>query len=379
MNWSTYLRHLHPIRNLSAVAQPVLIAAILLTLICVLGCQHDKPADHVKHESIRPVLSVVAKEDLGPSNGYSGKLDARYSTNLGFRLLGRIVTRQAHLGDCVRKGQVLATLDVADLMVAVRSAEASLAIAKAENENAVNNFRRQATLLEKNATSKAEYDQAKRSEEAAKSAVVQAQSALDKAREVLAYTDLRSDMDGVVTGVYAEVGETVAAGAIVFSVADPGQREAVIDVGAEMLGSIDMASEFRVLVPPLKNECLGKVREIAPQADIETRTSRIKITLDARPEAFRLGATVKAVPVASMVKKLKLPSTAILDRDGGTFVWVVDETNKQVHLLTVTVLDRHENNVIVSSGIKPGDRVVIAGVHSLKDGQSIHVPTGATL
>ena len=363
-------------------AYPDLIATLALALLSLVGCKHEKsvhesgqPAERVRN---RPVLFVSAGEEAGPSNGYSGKIEARHTTNVGFRLLGRIVGRHVNLGDTVSKGQLLGTLDVAELMVAVRNAEAALAIAQAEEENAVSNYRRQAALLKKKAIAQAEYDQSKRAEEAAKSAVIQAKSALDKAHEVLGYAELRSDMEGVVTGVYAEIGETVAAGAIVFSIADPGQREAVIDVNAEMLSSINLASEFQVFVPPINHACVGKVREIAPQADIRTRTIRIRIALDDPPESFRLGSTVRAFPAASFTSPLRLPSTAILDRDGDTFVWVVGEPNSQVHLVAVTISDRTENDVIISSGIKHGDRVVVAGVHSLRVDPTTHVPTGAS-
>jgi RND family efflux transporter MFP subunit len=366
---------LHSLLACLAALSSHFIPTLLFTLLGIAGCKHDKSEHPAEEVRIRPVLTVVAGNESGQSAGYSGKIEARYTTHLGFRLLGQIVSRQAKLGDTVTKGQLLATLDVTKQKVAVRNAEAALANAQAEKENAINTLKRQATLLQNSATSQANYDQAKRAEEAAKAAVVQAQSALDKADEVLEYAELRSDLDGVVTGVFAELGETVAAGEIVFSIADPGQREAMIDVDAEMLGSIDMASEFRVQVPPIPYECMGKVREIAPQADVKTRTTRIKIALDNPPESFRLGSTVKAFPVASQASQLRLPITAILERDGGTFVWVVNEPNNQVHLVAVTVSHHKGNHVVISDDIQPGDRVVIAGVHSLTDGQFVQVPT----
>ena len=125
-------------------AYPDLIATLALALLSLVGCKHEKsvhesgqPAERVRN---RPVLFVSAGEEAGPSNGYSGKIEARHTTNVGFRLLGRIVGRHVNLGDTVSKGQLLGTLDVAELMVAVRNAEAALAIAQAEEENAVSNI-----------------------------------------------------------------------------------------------------------------------------------------------------------------------------------------------------------------------------------------------
>ncbi len=357
----------------------VFMLTVLPVLGAAIGCHQSKESVLEKREPIRPVLSIVAADNRGPSSGYGGKVEARYSTKLGFRLLGRIVTRQARLGDAVRKGQVLGTIDNIDLVVALESAEASLGIAKAESDNAAVTFTRQKSLLDKNATSQAEYDIAEQSMESAQSAVVGAQSVVDRARENLGYTSLKSDLDGVVTGVYAEVGETVAAGQVVFTIDDPSQREVVIDVAEEMLASIEVGSEFRVTVPPSEHQCTGKVREIAPQADVATRTRRLKISLENASEGFRLGSTVKVFPMFSIAETLSLPSTAILDRDGSTHVWIVDVPNKKVQLVEVKISDRNETNVVVSSGISAGDRVVIAGVHSLTDGQSIWIQAGAGL
>ncbi len=359
------------------VNRTVFFRAVFLLLGCALGCHQAEDSELDTHDPIRPVLSIVAAEHRGPSSGYSGRVEARFSTKLGFRLLGSIVTRQVHLGDTVGKGQLLGTIDNADLAVALTSAEASLSIAKAESDNASANFIRQETLLDRKATAQADFDIAERSMQAASSAVIEAQSVVDRARENLAYTSLNSDMDGVVTGVYAEVGETVAAGQVVFSIADPSQREVVIDMGDDMLASIHVGSEFRVVAPPTNYECIGRVREIAPQADIKTQTSRIKISLEDASEAFRLGATIKAFPQFSLAEKISLPVTAILDRDGNTYAWIVDRQNNKVNLVQVTLSDRSETNVIVSSGISVGDQVVIAGVHSLTDGQSVLVQAGA--
>ncbi len=357
----------------------VFIIFFSMALGFILGCHEKSETVRIKEDFVRPVLSIAASSHAGPANGYSGKVEARYSTKLSFRLLGRIIIRQAHLGDMVSRKQVLATIDGIDLNLALQSAQASLAIAIAESDNAAVTFARQETLLSNNASSQADYDIAKQSLEAAKSAVEEAMAAVDRASENLGYTELQSDMDGVVTGVFAEVGETVAAGQVVFSVADPGQREVVIDVGEEMVSSLKIGSEFRILVPPLNNQCQGKVREIAPQADVATSTRRVRITLEDASEAFRIGSTIRAFPNFSVTEKISLPGTAILDRDGQTYVWVVDSPNKKVRQVQVDILDRNASKAVVASGISPGDQVVIAGVHSLTDGQTILVQSGAAL
>ena len=74
----------------------------------------------------------------------------------------------------------------------------------------------------------------------------------------------------------------------------------------------------------------GQVREIAPQADLATRTRRVKITLVDPPLSFRLGTIVKAVAGMEAGAEIELPSSALLERDDKTFVWVVDAHQESV-------------------------------------------------
>ncbi len=343
----------------------------LLGVMFWIGCQRGE-SDVAPEKPIRPVLSIAAAPRGGIENGYSGIIEPRYQTNLSFRLLGQIVTREVNVGDQVKVGQTLATIDPVVLKIAVDSAEAALANATAQRENAEGSLERQTQLLAKNATSQAEFDVAKKNAEAAISAVAQAQADLDKAREELSYASLKSDIDGVVMAIDSEVGQTVSAGQTVITVANPDLREAVVDIGEDVIGTISVGTEYRLqLQLSNKVECVGKVREIAPQVDTKTRTSRVRISLVDPPEGFRLGATIRAYSLSDSQPRLFVPATAILDRDGQSFVWVVDTENKIVNRKPVKIAARGRDGVDIESGISAGERIVTAGVHRLEDGQPI--------
>ncbi|MCY4124715.1 MAG: efflux transporter periplasmic adaptor subunit, partial [Pseudomonas sp.] len=82
--------------------------------------------------------------------------------------------------------------------------------------------------------------------------------------------------------------------------------------------------------------------------------------------------TAVSVTLSSQVSpRSELPVSALLERDGKTQVWVVDPQQKTVALRDVTLIDRNEDRIVVSSGVQPGERVVIAGVNSLKPGQQV--------
>lgn len=342
----------------------LLMFAIASTII---GCRRH---EEVHHNPIRPVLSVIAAPHSGPADGFSGTVEPRYKTDLGFRLLGRIVARDVNVGDPIKEGQRLAKLDPTVVENTLRSAEASLANAKSQSANSESSLKRQEILLSRNVATRAEYDFTKKEDELAIAAVAQAQSEVDKAKEELTYTELKSDLNGVVTEIYSEIGETVTPGQIVCTIANPDLREAVVDIAEDVIGTLALGSEFRVAIS-LSIECGGMVREIAPQADAKTRTRRVRIALESPPEAFRLGTTIKAFPKNSLLSNIRLPQTAILERGGASFVWIVDPELKQVKSTEVKVSNRNDQSVEITQGISSGDRVVTVGVHSLTEGQTI--------
>jgi hypothetical protein len=101
-----------------------------------------------------------------------------------------------------------------------------------------------------------------------------------------------------------------------------------------------------------------------------TRTHRVRITLNNPPETFRLGATVTATVHGGQDAMLRVPKTAILTKDGESFVWIVDPTASTVSLHKIEIA-AEEGSVRVTRGLGAGARVVTAGIHSLVDGQQV--------
>jgi len=333
---------------------------------------------------VRPVLTMVVAPAGEHAVSHSGTIQPRYQTELGFRVLGRIVSRNVGVGDLVKPGQILAQLDPLILDLAVRSSEADLAKSQSQLSNATAAETRGATLFDRKVTTQADFDALKQAREAAAASVQQAQANLAKAREQRGYATLSSDLDGVVTTTDAEVGQTVAPGQRVMTLARTDARDAVVDLPEDVTRSLAAGASFAIELqadPSIKTT--GKVREIAPQSDAVTRTRRIKITLDEFTPAFRLGATISATPRALSVGPaavdplIELPGSALLDRDGKTFVWVVDPAAKTVRTVPVEIAQRDAHGARISGGLETGARVVVAGVHSLAEGQAVKIDEGA--
>lgn len=354
------------------------VALALAGCIVVTGCKENVAAP----EPLRPVLSTVIKGAAPENAVIVGTVQPQFKADLGFRVLGRLIARPVSVGDMVQDGEVVAAIDPAALELAVRASEANLSSSQAQLINATGVEARQRALNESSVTTKASLEAAEQSRAATQAAVVRAQANLTKAREQLGYAQLKSDFAGVVTAVGAEVGQVVSPGQGVVTVARPDIREAVIDVSDEVAATLRIGMPFTVrlqLAPDI--EANGKIREIAPQADAITRTRRVRITLDNPPATFRLGATITTSLPVRREPVIRLPASAILTKEGKTFVWLVDTlgNNHVAKLREVQASGDDKHGYVVTSGLKVGMRVATAGVHSLVEGQKVRLDQEAQL
>lgn len=349
-----------------------IFVALMLTTTFLVSCQKEDETV----EKPRPVLSVVVEPVPEATLTLPGTVNARIETEFGFRILGRIVARNVQVGDIVKKGDVLAAIDPLSLELAVRSSQSDLSNAQAQLANAVTNEQRQQTLFERQSAAKATFETAQQERATAQANVNKAQANLDKANEQVGYTQLLSEFDGVVTSTSAEVGQVVSAGQSVVTVARPEDRDAVIDVPEAAGALLKSGAVFDVsLQLDTTIHTKGLVREIAPEADDATRSRRTKLALQNPPEALRLGSVITASATPDEHPIIRLPSSAIR-RDGSkTFVWVVDDKAGKVSSREVTpeAGSVPGGTIVIAAGINAGERIVVAGVNQLKDGQAVRI------
>lgn len=342
---------------------------VLMVGAALAGCKEEAAAP----KPPRPVETVVARRALQADNDFAGVIAPRYSVDRAFLVLGRITARDVDVGDVVHAGQRLAQSDPTALALAVVSAEASLASAVAQQERAVAARGRVETLLTNRVATQSEFDQAEQSQKAAVAAVDQAKASLAKAREQLSYTTLRADSDGVVTAVKAEVGQMTTPGSTVVSIARTDVREAVIDLPEAVVALLSPGAAFTVqLQADASVSAAGRLREIAPAADPTTRLRRVKVALEAPPEAMRLGSTISARPAGLRnAGMIQLPATAVFRRGEDDRVWIVGGDGPSVHSVPVTIAERDGAMVRLTAGVTEGDRIVAAGANSLAEGQRV--------
>ena len=346
---------------------------LLLLLAPLVGCKPDAQTAGLE-PTIRPVLSVKAEMRDSQRHGpFAGSIQPRYSTDLSFRVFGRMVARPVNVGSIVTRGQELASLDPAVQALLVRDQKAAVAGARAQLANAEAEEARQRPLFERNITPQAQFDLIVQNRETAAANLLRAESALRRAEDALSFTQLHADFAGVVTAVHLDPGQIVNAGQKIVTIARPEVREAVIAVPSGLADQLAAGTTFDMLVE-LDNTVKMKaaaVRSVDPTADPVTRTRIVYLTLQDPPDGFRLGITISVTMIRPVGPRVDLPATALLEKDGKTQVWVVDPASSKVTLRDATLLGRDDGAIAVKSGIAAGERVVTVGVHSLKEGELV--------
>ena len=347
-------------------------AAIIALLPLLAAC--DDQAVSATAEPERPVqVQRVAFDNENATREFVGVVRARYETDLGFRVAGKIVGRLVNVGDRVQAGDVVARLDPEDLRLQVESAKAERAAAASSVDQAASDLERFTSLKTRGWVSVADFDRKKATKDEADGRLERAKRSLDLAQNQLAYSDLKADADGVITATLAEPGQVVAIGQPVVRLAHRGEMEAVVALPETWLGEARSAAVTVALWSDPERWFKARLRELSPQADDATRTYAARFTIENPDDSVALGmtATVTLSQLAE-VAVAKLPLAAILNRGTGPSVYVLDASGA-LELRPVRVSSFTEDTALVTSGISNGDRIVKLGVQKLDAGQKVRV------
>jgi RND family efflux transporter MFP subunit len=344
-----------------------------LASLCLAGCSEEKTAEP---SAPRPTRAVtVAPKNLGLVAQGAGRIQARYVSPVGFEVGGRLTSRRVDIGDLVKKGQQLAELSAVDYENKVTAAQADVAAAKAALAQAAAQEKRKRILLEKGFAPRSMYDDALRALKSAEATVESTEANLRIAENQLNYTRLVATEDGVVTATGADPGQVVGAGQMIVEISRNKEHEAVFAVSADHVAHAKLKMGVQVWLqgrPEVATS--GIIREISPEADSSTGTYEVRVSLPSPPPEMRLGAVVVGRVELKGQQVISLPSTALLQSGSQPQVWVIGNDGT-VQRRDIELLEFSTDTLAVSRGLSAGEKVVIAGVNSLAEGQLVKAET----
>lgn len=333
---------------------------LLLLTACLPEAESAAPP---REEAPRPVQVAEIRHlpaDAGPS--FTGVVRARREADVALRAGGRIAERLVDLGAEVTPGQVLFRLDPRDLELALRAAEADVLSAEATAAQAVNDAARSRALVSAGHVAAAFHEQREATARAATQRLAGARAQRDLARNRLEYAELRAPSAGRVTAILAEAGQVVAEGAPVLRLADPSEREVLVQLPETAIGAMAATARFwarpEVALPV-------RLREVAAQADPNMRTYAARFAIPDAPDWARLGMTATIqIAAEATAPSARIPLSALHDRGQGPMVWRL-AGDGAVEAAPVTVLALSESMATIRTPLPEGTRIVAIGAQLL--------------
>jgi len=317
------------------------------------------------------VKRVVAQQSTWPQTlSGTGSIAAWQDVVIGAEIGGqRLAQLNVDVGDRVKKGQLLAKLSPGTLEADLAASKAALLEAEASARDAHLTAERVKTLQGSEALSAQAIDQALAADAAAQARVAAARARVQADQLRLSYTQITAPDDGVISARIATPGALVQPGQELFRLQRGGRLEWRAEVPGPELSQLRQGQLVRVQpsgAPPVE----GRIRRIAPQVDAQTRNGLVYVDLKGG-EALRAGLFARGDFVLGESAALTLPQSAVLLRDGFSYVFRIDGT--KVRQTKVQVGRREANRVEVRAGLAAGAAVVESGVGFLADGDTVRV------
>lgn len=343
--------------------------ALPVSLSILLGaCGNGESAQ----PTIRPAMVVQPQPAADAVDTYAGEVRARYEPDLAFRIGGKITRRLVEVGDRVKKDQPLAELDPQDVRLQLEATRAQVAAAEANLQLVRAERDRYRTLLERKLISQSQFDNVENQYRAGEARLKQIKAEYNVASNQADYAVLRASQDGVIASRRAEVGQVVAAGQTVFSLAADGEREVLISLPEHAIDrfKVDQPVAVELWSQPGR-QLPARIRELAPAADQQSRTFAARVAFTAGQVPAELGQSARVYVKGVGAETLSVPLSALTAEAGTPFVWVVDPATSTLVRRTVHVGPYGEDRVPVLDGLKAQDWVVAAGVQVLREGQEV--------
>ena len=347
-----------------------LLIALAMCMALGTGCGKEAAEEEKTARSVE--VMTVGKGEIASQFAYTGKAAASKEISVAPTVPGKVTDFNFDVGDEVRQGAVLFTVDTIDLNNSLRAAEAGYNVAKLARDNAKNTYENNKLLFDEEIISKAEFDQIKYGYEAAEAQLASTQVQLDTLKKSISDCTVTSPLTGVVTQRNVEVGGFASAAAPAYVVMDLSTIKVEVGVSEQVLNTISIGDKVDVTMTAVSDLPLeGTVSTVSPAAG-QTGMYTVKVELDNADGIIKAGMMAEVNFTAESAEDtIVLPRNAVITKDDETYVYVVEKsTAKKVPV----ELGIETGEVIeITKGLKDGDQVVTKGQTYISDGEEVNV------
>ena len=349
-----------------------LIYLALASALIFVGCGKEKeevkPVEKIKYVKTEPAqmrkMSQIFTTDavLEPE----GKIN--HKTEKG----GTIEKILKKNGETVKKGELVMELTDSATESTYFSAKANFLSAEASYKIAANNYKKFKSLYDKELISYLEYVEYENTYVNAKGSYESAKATYENAKNDYDKLFRKADIDGVVGNLFGKVGNEVTADEVVFTVVDDNMMESYVGFPAEWLNQIQVGGPVTVEIAAAGKTVQGKILEINPIADTDTKKYMIKIGIDNADKAVKDGMYAYVTVPVGEVNVLSIEDSAIFIRELLSYVYKVEDgVVKRIEVKTGAT--NLPYTALTSDTIKEGDMIVVDGIFGLEEGDKVQV------
>lgn len=356
----------------------IIVSCLIIVAFLSSGCSRATADGNNKKDTIRPVKAVLLKSALPERRIlFPGTAKAQKEVNLSFRVAGPLTDLLVDDGMKVKKGDLIARIDVRDFIINIKTLKAKLAASKAQYSEAELQYIRYKNLVKANAASKSAYDKVKAAYEMATALVEADTHNLKAAKNALTDTAIYAPFDGYVDRIFVENHETVNKGQTVISLVDLSRMEVQISLPETLLSKTGDFKIFKCSFEALPDEVFtAKIKEIGKMPNPSNRSYPLTLALDNHSEnGIRPGmaADVSAFVIAKETEEaFIIPLSSLVNLSSeNTFVWIMNREKKVVEKRIVQTMGLLKNGVEITGNVFAGEWLITAGAHHLFEGQAV--------
>ncbi len=312
-------------------------------------------------------LTAVELSAITPNFTAPGDIVADRDSVVAAEVAGR-VQRTLNIGARVRRGTVIAVIDDRAAKLARDQARTEIARLKSDLTYQNRLVGRLEQLLKEEAESEASLDEAISSRDQTRARLAAAQVALNTANFDLSRTSIRAPFDGQMVERRIEVGEYATPGREIARIVGRQGSEARVRIPIAAAGSLSPGQEVTIIADGQERK--SRVRTVIETGDEVSRTIEVRAPMGTHN--MKMGSAISiTVPTGIESEVLTAPRDALVLRDSGIFVYVVDMKEKTAKKVDVVVGEPDGDRVAISGPLKAGDMIVVRGGERLRDGQSV--------
>jgi RND family efflux transporter MFP subunit len=335
-----------------------ILGAALTALALLSGCNPsgEKPVATATLPSVGVHTQTLAPHSRLATEDVLGTLRPRLSASISSKISGVVEQLPVVVGQPVQSGELLVQLDA-------RETQARLDQAQAVREQSQKDLARIDSLLKQNIISQQEFD-------AAQAKFRVSDATVNENKTTLSHAKITAPFNGIITSKLADVGDLAAPGKVLVTLEDPATLRFEADIPETLATGVRLGDQMPVQLSLTNTPIIAVVSEIAPVADPNSRTFRVKFDLPGTTE-LRSGQFGRVAVPVGQVETLQVPTRAVLIRGQMELAFVMVKQQAQMRLIKTG--KRFGDSVEIVSGLASGEALILDPPANMMDGQPVSI------